>query len=88
MVAIRFSPWNWDTAITFFIQKNPAEPKLQKLLAAHGTTLDQLADIINPAVWEGVTYFENHTGTMPMYVTVDFRMKDRARDVCGPRKIL
>jgi hypothetical protein len=72
----------------FFHSKNPAEPKLQKILAAHGTTLAQLAEIINPAAWEGVTSFENHTGTKPMYVTVDFRMEDRARDVSGPRKIL
>ena len=88
MVAIRFSPWDWDTAITFFSPKNPAEPKLQKSLAAHGITLAQLSEIINPAAWEGVISFENHTGTKPMYVTVDFRMEDRARDVCGPRKIL
>ena len=56
-VAIRFRPHGWDTTIPIFFGRNPAEPKLQKLLADHGVTLKQLADIINPADWEGVTFF-------------------------------
>ena len=72
MVAIRFFFCDWDTAIPIFFGGNPAEPKLQRILADHGVTLKQLADIINPADWEGVISFENHTGTESMYVTVDF----------------